>query len=90
MTLSRLVDGVGEDLKDRVLAPFQAVAAKDDPWPLAHSVRALEGGDGLIAVCFFFGFAWCHNCVLAPLLPLRQANFRVLTRRRNDFDTISV
>ena len=90
MSLSCLVDGVGEDLKDRVLAPFQAVAAKDDPWPLAHSVRTLEGGDGLIAVCFFFGFAWCHNCVLAPLLPLRQANFRVLTRRRNDFDTMSV
>ena len=70
VALPGLVDGVGEDLKHRVLAPLQGVAAEDDPGPLAHPLRPLEGGDGFIAVLFPFPVPWCHRFQLPLFLPV--------------------
>ena len=42
MALPGLVDGVGEDLKYRVLAAVQAVGAENHTRTLADPVRALE------------------------------------------------
>ena len=58
MSLPGLVDGVGEDLKDRVLTALQAVGAENDPRTLPHPVGPLQRGDGLIPVIRFF---WCHK-----------------------------
>ena len=55
VALSCLVDRVGQNLKDRVLAAFQSVRAEDNTRALAHTVRALQRGDTFIAVrrlCF--------------------------------------
>ena len=58
MALARFVDGVGEDLKDGVLAAVQPVRAEDDGRALAHTGRSLERRDALVAVIRFFCF--CH------------------------------
>ena len=58
MSLPGLVDGVGEDLKDRVLTALQAVGAENDPRTLPHPVGPLQRGDGLVSVIRFF---WCHK-----------------------------
>ena len=47
-----LVDGVGEDLKDGVLAAVQPVGAEDDARTLPDPVRSLELGDAVVAVLF--------------------------------------
>ena len=55
VALSCLVDRVGQNLKDRVLAALQSVRAEDNARALAHTVRALQRGDAFIAVrrlCF--------------------------------------
>ena len=66
VALPGLVDGVGEDLKNGVLAALQPVGAKDDPGPLPDTVRPLQGADGLVAVvlCFFR----CHRFLRLRLL----------------------
>ena len=43
VALARLVDGVGEDLKDRVLAAVQPVGPENNTGTFPHPVRALEG-----------------------------------------------
>ncbi len=50
VALPGLVDGVGEDLEDRVLAALQPVGAEDDPGALPDPVGALQHGDGFVAV----------------------------------------
>ena len=50
VSLSCLVDRVGQDLKDRVLAALQSVRAEDNARALAHTVRALQRGDAFVAV----------------------------------------
>ena len=50
MALPGLVDGVGEDLKYRVLAAVQPVGAENDAGPLSDTVRALQGRNALVAV----------------------------------------
>ena len=54
MALARFVDGVRKDLEHGVLAAVQPVRAEDDGRALAHTVRALEGRDALVAVIRFF------------------------------------
>ena len=54
--LAGLVDGVGEDLEDGVLAAVDAVGAEDDRGPQPHPVRALQAGDAVVIVSLFF----CH------------------------------
>ena len=58
VTLPGLVDGVGEDLKDGVLAAVQPVGAEDDPGALAHPVRALQLGDAVVSVLLV---CFCHK-----------------------------
>ena len=41
MTFPGLVDGVGEDLKDRMLAAIQPVGAENDTGPLPDPVCSL-------------------------------------------------
>ena len=53
------IDGVGENLKHRVLTALQIVRAENDRGTLAHPVLALEHGDAGISVLFLFTF--CHN-----------------------------
>ena len=43
VTLPRLIDGVGQDLKYGVLAAVQPIGAKDHPRALAHPVGPLQG-----------------------------------------------
>ena len=50
VSLSCLVDRVGQDLKDRVLAALQSVRAEDNARALAHTVRTLQRGDAFVAV----------------------------------------
>ena len=50
VALARLVDRVGQDLEHRVLAALQPVRTENDAWALAHTVRALERGNALVAV----------------------------------------
>ena len=50
---ARLVDGVRENLKHRVLAALQPVGAEDDAGALAHPIRALQTGDAVVVVNFF-------------------------------------
>ena len=52
VALARLVDGVGEDLKDGVLAALEAVGAEDDRRPQPDAVCALQRRDGLVSVGF--------------------------------------
>ncbi len=60
VALPRLVNGVGEDLKNGVLAAVQPVGAEDDARALAHAVCALELGDAVVAVLCR---AFCHKCL---------------------------
>ena len=50
VALARLVDGVREDLENRVLAPLDAVGAEDDGRAQAHTVRAFEHRDALVII----------------------------------------
>ena len=50
VALPGLVDGVGEDLKDGVLAAVQPVRAENNTGPLAYPVGALQGGNRFVAV----------------------------------------
>ena len=52
VTFSCFIDGVGENLKHRMLAALQIVRAEDDSGTLAHPVLALEHGDAGISVLF--------------------------------------
>ena len=54
MTLTRLVDGVAEDLKYRVLAAFQIVGAENNGRALAHPILAFQHGDTGVTVLFLF------------------------------------
>ena len=58
VTLPGLVDGVGENLKDRVLTAVQAVRTENNTRPLADTVRALQGRNTLIAVILLLR---CHS-----------------------------
>jgi len=59
--LARLVNRVGEDFKNRVLAALQPVRAKDNGRTLAHPVRAFERCDIFIAIAgFLFGHVTGH------------------------------
>ena len=60
VALARLVDGVGEDLKHRVLAALQSVGAEDHRRALAYPVGPFEGRDGFISVSLLF----FHSCSL--------------------------
>ena len=60
VALARLVDGVGENLKRRVLAALQTVRAENDRWALAYPVGPFEGRDGFISVSLLF----FHSCSL--------------------------
>ena len=58
VALARLIDGVGEDLENGMLAAVQPVRAEDDARALADAVGALELGDAVVAV----GYAvFCHK-----------------------------
>ena len=57
VTFARFIDGIGEDLKDRVLAAVDAVGAEDDRGAFAHAVGAFERGDAVVAVFLLF-FSW--------------------------------
>ena len=59
--LPRLVDGVRENFKHRVLAALQAVGAEDHRRTLAHPVGALEGRDGVVAIGLLFRHKKPHN-----------------------------
>ena len=52
VSLARLVDGVGEDLKDGMLAALESVGAEDDRRAQPDAVGALEGGNGLVSIGF--------------------------------------
>ena len=54
--LAGLVDGVGEDLKDGVLAALQPVGAKNNAGPFPDPIRALQTGDAFVVVSVFL----CH------------------------------
>ena len=56
MAAAGLVDGVGQDLKHRVLAALQPVGAKNNTGPFPDPIRALETGDTLVVVYVFL----CH------------------------------
>ena len=50
VALPGLVDGVGQNFKDRMLAALQAVGAKNNARALSDTVGAFEGGDRFVAV----------------------------------------
>ena len=54
MALPGLVDGVGHDLKNGVLAALQPIGAKDNTGAFTHPVGPLQGGNGLVAVTVIF------------------------------------
>ena len=54
--LACLVNGVGENLKNGVLAAVDAVGAENHPWPQPHPIRTLQAFDAVVAVGLFF----CH------------------------------
>ena len=54
VALPGLVDGVGEDLKNRVFATVQTVGAKNDTGPFPDPVRAFQRRDAVIAIILFF------------------------------------
>jgi hypothetical protein len=60
VTLTGFVDGVTEDLKDRVLAAFQIIGAENNSRALADTVLALEHGNTGIAVAFCFFSSHSH------------------------------
>ena len=64
VALPRLVDGVGEDLKYRVLAAVQPVGAENNAGAFPHPVRAFQRGNALVSVIVF-----CRHC-LFPFLPV--------------------
>jgi len=53
VTAAGLVDGIGQDLKYRVLTALQSVRAKNNTGPLPDPIRALEAGDTLVIVYVF-------------------------------------
>ena len=59
VALPGLIDGVGEDLKNRVLAALQIVRAKNNRRTLPHPVLTLQHGNAGVAVLFLLFF--CHN-----------------------------
>ena len=71
VALPGLVNGVGQNLKDGVLAALQPVGAKDDTRALAHPVGPLQGGDGVVAVACF---SWCHKFACLTYRVLYQDN----------------
>ena len=54
VALPGLVDGVGEDLENRVFAAVQTVGAKNDTGPFPDPVRAFQRRDAVIAIILFF------------------------------------
>ena len=64
VALPGLVDGVGQDLKDRVLTALQPVGAEDHRRALAYPVGPLQGGNGVVSV-IFGGIAFRHGPLLA-------------------------
>ena len=54
VALSGLVDSVGEDFEEGVLAAVEAVGAEDDAGALADAVCALQRGNSGIVVGSFF------------------------------------
>lgn len=54
MAIARLVDGVGDDLKDGMGAALHTVRAEDDRRALAHTVGAFQLADAVIAVFLLF------------------------------------
>ena len=54
VALPGLVDGVGEDLKNRVFAAVQPIGAKNDTGPFPDPVRAFQRRDAVIAIILFF------------------------------------
>ena len=63
--LTGFVDGVGEDLKDGVLAADEVVGAKNNGGAFAHAVGTLQCGDALISVnlllCHRFPHTFCMH-----------------------------
>ena len=69
--LAGFVDGVGEDLKDSVLAADKIIGAENNGGAFAHAVGTLQGGDALISVNLLLGhrlphilYALSHNIPL--------------------------
>ena len=60
MAIARLVNGVGDDLKDGMGAALHTVRAEDDRRALAHTVGAFQLADTVIAVFLLF---FCHAAV---------------------------
>ncbi len=56
VALPGLVNGVGENLKHRVLAALQPIGTENNAGPLPHPVRAFQRGNALVAIVLF----WCH------------------------------
>ena len=50
MALPGLIDGVGQNFKDRVLAAFQIIGAKNNGRALTHPFLPLQGNNGFVAV----------------------------------------
>ena len=61
VAVAGLIDGVGNDLKNRVGAALHAIGAKNDGRALADTVGALQAFDAFVSV-FFFSFS--HETVL--------------------------
>ena len=66
VALPRLVDGVGEDLKHRMLAALQVIGAKNNGRALTHPILPLQHGDAGIAVLFLL--FCCHNSLPAIVI----------------------
>ena len=79
--LPRLVNGVGQDLKDRMLAAVQPIGAKDHSRALSYPVCSLQGGNRFISViCFLL----CHKdylpCCIRSCGPLgRYSSLRAVS-----------
>ena len=67
VALPRFVDGVGHDLKNRVLAAIQSIRAKNDPRTLSDAVCSLQGRDRFVVILF----ALCRH-ISKPLSPVAK------------------
>ena len=70
---ARFVDGIREDLKERMGAAVQPVRAENHARAFAHAIRALEGLDALIVILrrfFAFDFLGHGNAPFFRVVPV--------------------
>ena len=66
MTLSSLIDGIGQNLKHRMLTALQIIGTKDNRRTLTHPLLPFEHGDTGIAILFLL---FCCHFHYLPKLP---------------------